>query len=162
MEAVTFGRWRLMVDPDATRLAYARLDQRWPRSAGCDCSGCLNFRAQLDGVYPAAVRALFTRVGVQPGDEIELAEYGPLDSERHKYAGWFHIVGKVESGRDVHHDDIPGQPTGFDVEQVADHFWLGFSEWTALVQMPFKGVPLLQFDFAADVPWILNEPPHYS
>lgn len=116
----------------------------------------------MDSVYPAAVRALFTRVGVQPGDEIEIAGYGPLESKRHTYAGWFHIVGKIESGRDVRHEDIPGQPIGFDVEQVEDHFWLGFSEWTSLVQEPFKSLPLLQLEFAADLPWILNEPPHYS
>ncbi len=73
------------------------------------------------------------------------------------YAGWFHFVGSNLIGRDstVKLTETSGT---MDLENVTPGFWLGLTADLALVPSSMKDCPLLQLEFEAHVPWVLDEP----
>jgi hypothetical protein len=46
---------------------------------------------------------------------------------------------------------------GVNLEETSELFSLGFTSRLALVREPFVGLPLIQLEFAAKVPWVLAE-----
>jgi hypothetical protein len=155
MNTIRFGRWELSCDPESTRKAYAALSQGSPEKCGCE--PCLNFAAARDQIYAPDVRALFANLGISSNREAEIYYMARLESGRHLYGGWFHFVGTIVSGADAAKQvgERTWQP---DLERTTDDFSLGFSSRVALVRKPFAGLPLVQLEFTARVPWVLMSP----
>jgi hypothetical protein len=148
---VEFGRWRLRCDPEATRRAYAGVPVGAPES--CGCTPCRNFAAAREWAYPAEALALFESLGISPDREAEVYHLARVSPGWHKYGGVLHLVGAMEAGEDALRPD-----GAVDLEAVDGRFSLGFTAQAALVPPSFEGLPLVQLEFLADVPWVLAEP----
>ena len=140
-------------DHDATRAAYAAIPVGGPEE--CGCIHCLNFATQRSKVYPAIVLGLFEKLGIQSNREAEIYHMARLETGKHFYGGWFHFVGSILSGADAAKQiaENSWQP---DLESQSEFFSLGFSARADLVRDPFKGLPLVQFEFTAKIPWVID------
>jgi hypothetical protein len=155
MEAIRYGRWELSCDPERTRNAYAATTVGGPEECGCE--PCRNFAAARGQIYGSDILDLIKKLGISPDREVEIYHLGRLESGRHHYGGWFHLVGSIVSGADAAKQvaENTWQP---DLEKATAHFSLGFSFRIELVQVPFRDLPLVQLEFITEVPWILNVP----
>ena len=155
MEAIRFGRWELVADPEATREAYINVPKGGPEE--CPCEPCKNFIAARKRIYPAEVLALFDKLGISFSREAEVYHMAPLQSGKHLYGGWFHLVGSILSGADAAKPIAENlwQPA---LEKVNDDFSLGFSSRIELLRKPFEGKPIVQVEFTANVPWVISSP----
>jgi len=153
MKSLEYGRWVISSDVDATKMAYQGLASGSPEVCGCE--PCLNFAAQRNEIYPPATLALFESLGIQSNREAEIYHMGRVESGRHLYGGWFHLVGSIISGSDAAKQGSENiwQP---DLEGQSENFSLGFTSLAHLVREPFKGLNLLQLEFTAHIPWILE------
>ncbi len=151
MERLEFGRSILSYDSEATRRAYGAVTSGAPEE--CGCTDCRNFAAARGSIYTAEVLDILDRLGVDHRKEAEIYYGGPIGGGRHVYGGWFHFVGSVESGEDAW---APGGMLR--VEHCDDSFEIGFSRSLALVPDAFRGGPLVQLEFQAKVPWVLDLP----
>ena len=106
-------------------------------------------------IYPANVRDLFEKLGIDLNREVEIYHMARLSSGKHLYGGWFHFVGSILSGSDAAKQVAENlwQP---DLEGTDENFSLGFSTRLALVREPFAGLPLVQLEFTAKAPWVLT------
>ena len=152
MESIHFGRWQLSCDPESTRKAYAAVRSGGPEECGCE--PCLNFVAARDQIYGPDVLALLEKLGVSPNREVEIYHMARLESGRHLYGGWFHLVGSIVSGADAA-EKISENTWRPNLEESSEYFSLGFSSRLELVREPFAGLPLVQLEFTAKVPWVL-------
>jgi hypothetical protein len=161
LRAVDVGPWRLEVDREATRRAYAARPDRWPLSADCACGDCRNFRAQLATVYPQPALDVFEHLGLTPGREIEIYLTAPLPSGRRKYMGWFHVIGRLVDGPDSHRWAPDRRSACIVHERLDDDFALGVTAWSGLVQPSFEAeqASIVQVEFEVDLPWVLDEAP---
>jgi len=152
MESIHFGRWQLSCDPESTRKAYSAVSMGGPEECGCE--PCLNFAAARDQIYVPELVALLEKLGISANREIEIYHMARLESGRHIYGGWFHFVGSIISGADAAKKVAENvwQP---DLEETSEYFSLGFSSRVALVRDSFKGLPLVELEFTAKVPWVL-------
>jgi hypothetical protein len=147
MEPLELGRWRLRYDPDATRRAYWAVDKGDPET--CGCSYCRNWAAARTGVYPAEFLDLVERLGIRPDREANISHLTRLDSGIHLYSGWFHFVGQI---------DAPIERSAeweFAIE--FPRFSFAFSASRDLAHAAMDGLPLVQLEFNAEAPWVLDE-----
>jgi hypothetical protein len=135
------------------RNAYAAIAVGGPE--GCGCTHCLNFAAQRSEIYPPAGFELLDRLGIPLNREAEIYHMARLESGMHFYGGWFHFVGSILSGADAA-KQIGQNLWQPDLQAQSELFSLGFSVRTEHVREPFKGLPLIQFEFTANVPWVIN------
>lgn len=154
-ERIDFGPWTLLARPEQTRAAFARMGRGGAEE--CTCLPCRNFAAARERIYPPAVRELFARLGVDYRKEAEAVHHGRLDDGRHLYGGWLHCVGTLVSGPDVRVPTGPGTST-FSFEPFGEAFGMGISRNAVLVEPELRGLPLLQLEIEAKVPWLLPEP----
>jgi hypothetical protein len=152
MERIIVGRWHVCCDREATRRSYEAVDTGSPER--CGCCHCRNFVAARGVVYTHEVLDLLDRLGIDECKEAEICEYTRLESGRHLYGGFFHFVGSMEQGADAIRLD-----GGVDFEPLAEHFAVGFTCQVSLVPPAFAGLPLVQLEFSAQVPWILEDHP---
>jgi hypothetical protein len=153
VDSIRFGRWELSCDPELTRNAYAAVKIGGPEECGCD--PCLNFAAARHQIYKPDVLALFQKLGISHDREVEIYRMACLGPGRHLYGGWFHFVGSIVSGADAA-KQIAENTWQSDLEKTSDSFNLGFRSQTELVRPPFKNLPLVQLEFTAEAPWILD------
>src|SRR5215470_13441143 len=91
------ARWEIEHEPTLTADCYARYVE-----AKCECISCRNFRAVgPERVFPEPFRDLAQKLGIDVSKPIELAHYGEPGSPS-LTGGWFHLVGRVLSGRDYY------------------------------------------------------------
>ena len=147
MDRVKFRRWELCTDREATQEAYRRIHQGGPET--CDCAYCRNFVAARERVYPKKVLELFDALGIPFNKEVEVYELGRLGSGFRLYGGWFHCFGQVEVA------DTP--VSDFDLQDGMAPFELSFHARPSLVPDCFQGSPLIQVEFHAQAPWVLEE-----
>ena len=153
MEIVSFGRWQVNCDREATRHAYERVAVGGPET--CGCCHCRNFAAARAQIYPAPALALFERLGIDPRREVEVYQMHRFEDGLHYYGGWFHFVGSIIAG-----EDAVDASARVKLEQINERFSMAFSARTNLVGDAFKGLPLVELGFNAHVPWVLLEPEH--
>jgi hypothetical protein len=146
------GRWHVCWDPAATRQAYEAVFTGSPEE--CGCCYCRNFAAARGLAYPPEALSLFDRLGIDPRKEAEIWECCRLDSGLRCYGGFFHFVGSIEVGADAM------RPGGaLELEPLTKHFSWGLTSNVSLVRPPFAGLPLVQLEFSAQVPWVLEDHP---
>lgn len=155
MNDLTFARWVLRHDPDATRHAYRQVTQGGAEQ--CGCAYCLNFAAQRERVYPHSVLELFKTLGIDAAREVEVYESGPAASGQALYRGWFHFVGEIVSER-PEGKEVAEKGWVPDLERIDDSFEIGLSNETDLVPKPFEGLPIVQLNFAVSLGWVLDTP----
>jgi hypothetical protein len=148
----TVARWLIEHDPDATRRCFALL----PVGTGCGCNQCRNFEAAAGRTFPADFIALADALGVDPSKPADLCHWCREPSGLYLTGGWFHLVGSIVAGEDLIHE-VHG--TGrFQFEELVPGLEFGFTTRLALVPPVFAGLPVLQLEFQARVPWVLTDP----
>jgi hypothetical protein len=146
-------KWQVEVDLPATKAAQQSRQAGGPES--CGCLACRNFIAARNVVYPAAFVQLLEILGIPENRESEIYHCGEVQPGLHFYGGWFHLIGRNASGPDVR----TGGPLGgsLDLETVSPDFSIGFTEKIALLPPTFPKTGIVQLDFSARVPWVLDE-----
>jgi len=174
MVLIRFRKWELESDPQSTRDAYAIVSGG---AESCSANDCQNFAAARLHAYPPEALDLFQRLGIDFRKEAETfhnmrvslamvkiwREQGRPAPDSlvglHHHGGWFHFVGRVVKGPDCFTPIEGGGGWSVQLEPLTDSFSLGFSgTHAALVRRPFKGKPIVQVEFEAMVPWILEKP----
>jgi hypothetical protein len=153
LKSLEYGCWKLSSDATATRTAYAKLTAGSPEECGCEL--CRNFAAQRNTIYSPAARALFEALGIRSCREAEIYHMGRVEFGRHLYGGWFHFVGFVVFRADAA-KQVSENVWRPDLESESENFGLGFTSRVHLVREPFKGSPLVQLEFNAHIPSILE------
>ena len=78
-----------------------------------------------------------------------------LESGKPLYGGWFHLVGSIFFGADAA-KQVSENTCRPDLEGESENFSLGFTSRAHLVRESFKGLQLVQLEFTAQIPWILE------
>ena len=156
MNTVKFARWELESDPLMTRDIFGRLLTGAPEA--CGCAPCRNFAASRNQAYPADVTRLFELLGIAMDREAEVYHTHRIAPGKHHYGGWFHFVGTIVRGSDAAKQIGTTSAWSFDLEEVSPAFKMGFTRRIGLLKAPFKGHPIVQLEFQAEVPWLLSEP----
>ncbi len=155
LETIRFRKWEVSADPGATREAYAAIDIGWPEF--CGCVHCRNFAQARPTVYPADALDVMTKLGITPALEQEIVPIEPIGGEAYFYTGSFAFVGRLTSGPDFWKPK-PGGGLMNDreaTEFLTDKFRMGFTTHLTRTAKPFRGKPVLQLEFAVDVPWVI-------
>jgi len=114
----------------------------------CSCAYCENFAAQRTKVYPHEFLRLLNQLGADPLKELEAFDYdfGPDNSQRHLYGGWFVFCGELAEGeawRPKHEPD-------------------SFTYWFT-TSFPNSGLPkhvkLCAIEFCTEIPWVIAKLP---
>ena len=151
------ARWQIEYDPDATRACYAQVAQG--SQVTCSCDDCRNFAAALGQAFPLAARGVFDRLAIDQNKPAEVYTTGRVESGLHQYGGWFHFVGRIDSGADAWRQvDKEGKSFTGELEPFADPFDIGFTSRVALLPEPFQGKPVVKLEFQTQIPWVLAEP----
>jgi hypothetical protein len=153
MKVVRFRRWTISVDAEATRLAQS------PQGGAqtCGCSFCRNFVTVRERIFPEEVLQLFGELGLDHRRDVEAVHYGRLPTGLHSYGTWFHLVGRIDDGKDAAVPLVGGNGFTFDLEPVGDGFSLGFTSKVDLVSEAFAGGPVAQIDIMAEAPWVIPD-----
>lgn len=162
----------VITSPDVNREYYKKhTDDMY-----CDCSGCRNYRAYLPKL-PQIVAGFFKAFGIddmqQAADIIALCT---LENGFVHYTGFYHITGRLENAA-AHTWETPcyttikkddgsysllktGSRKFFEkrtpVKELSKGFEISISENASLVSDDMPR-PVLQIDFTADIPWVLEE-----
>lgn len=149
---IVIARWRLSCAFDATIEAYRGMGA-WQ----CDCTPCLNF-TRLGGTMCApALRETFLQLGIDHAKPAEMYHSHRLESGRHHYSGWFHVVGSILEGADCWaQTDLKGRSFVQSLERIEEHVSIGFSSRIALPAKSFSGHQLIQLHVGLELPWALD------
>jgi hypothetical protein len=150
---VQFYRWSLRVRPEVTR---AMLADDFFGAERCSCDGCRNFVAARELVYPAEFRERLALLGIDRRRETEVYGFPPVDGLA-EYGGWFNFAGTIESGDDALRTGEGGSYT-FELEAINDRFGIAVTTHTAIIRPEAWGHPVLQLEFRARVPWVIEPP----
>ena len=146
---------RIECDPQTPRQAYAQRATGSPEE--CACLHCRNFAAARYQTYPEQALDLFAKLGINANREAEIYHNGQLASGLHSYGGWFHFVGKFLPETSDQQDENEGKQA-FEFVSLSEHFQIAVTSHVVLVPSAFKGLPLVQLEFLAEVPWVIGEP----
>jgi len=174
MEVIRFRKWELESDTESTRRAYSAVTGG---AESCSEEVCQNFAQARREAYPPEALALFKALGIDFRKEAETFHNMRVSRDMvqvwraagrpttdslvglHHHAGWFHFVGRVLDGPDCFTPLKRGKGWSVELEAITDRFSLGFSGTHAvLVRDPFKRKPVVQAEFEAMVPWVLQAP----
>jgi hypothetical protein len=153
MTTAEFRRWRIEYDFEATRKAYAQVQQGCPDQ--CGCNTCKNFAAAHGYAYPPEVRAFFEQLGIDINKEPEVYHNARLENGLHLYGGWFHFTGAILKGSDAM-KQIAENSWQLDPEQVTDEFAIALTRRTALVPASFGEQQVVQIEFETNIPWVID------
>lgn len=143
-----FGDFLADIDVDATRAFY----QRHVLENDCQCTGCVNFRKYADVCDPR-IREAFEAFGVPMKCVLEIIpEYEEKRVAKQNggnlYHGFFPVVGNIIG--DFRQEDIIASQ-----RKITDSFRFFLDD---AVHLNFENFPrpVLQIDFSAYVPWLLE------
>lgn len=149
------GRWQIEFDPAATANCYRNIVASWY----CECSPCRNFLALGNRAFSSEALSLFEKLGVDVRKPAEVYHNAREQNGLHNYGGWFHFVGRIESGVDALRQvgDTPCSGV-FELESLSESFQFGFSNCLGLVPKEFTGKAIVQLEFITRVHWAIAEP----
>lgn len=139
-----FGQYKIDVDIKRTREFYERAE---PVSKGCSCDGCLNFEKAV-GRLPLAVTTFFTNLGIDLRKVCECYVNCTNDDETVLYGVFLHICGTLLHGDSAWEEDA--------TFCVSPDFYISFQEALSLLEEDFP-LPVIQLDFSANIPWVLDK-----
>lgn len=141
-EDMRFGQWEYECDVEATKAAYARTPSGGADE--CRCTGCENYRRVRDDVFDPRARELLAALGIDYRKESEAYHLTRVRDRVHRYGGWFHFVGTLTATGDFPH--VPMTPS-LSMSMTTAH---------APALSELKGKPLVQVEFDALVPWVID------
>ena len=153
-----FGEYKIDVDVEKTRQFY---DRAKTVSEGCQCDGCLNFERAVDKL-PQNIRDFFSALGVDMKKICECYVYCAKDENTLYYGGFCHICGTLLSGKSA------WKPTSDSTAcwdekatyPLSPNFGVSFSDRIDMPEPDFP-LPVIQLDFDADIPWVLEKKNSY-
>lgn len=149
-----FGRWQIAFDRDETIRRYSLL----PVGSGCSCTECKNFHLVGVDAYPKDFRDIADALGIDLCKPAELCHYGAPATPMRLTGGWFHVAGRITSGREPWKSKGPTSSVKIaDFEKLQSGAEFGLSSDAQLVAEAFKGSPLTQVEFLVNVPWLLDD-----
>ena len=145
MEPIKIGRWSFGVDRGKTEDAYSRIGVGGPER--CGCLHCKNYVHAREYAYPKEARQIFEKLGIAYSKEAEIYHMVKQKNGLQLYGGFFHFIGEslVEA---------EGQER---YETLTDNFQYFISAKSDLLEDPFKGQQILQFEFVNQTPWVIEE-----
>jgi hypothetical protein len=143
LQELEVGPYRLSVDIDRTREAYATIQTGGPEECGCD--PCKNIVANRATIYPPALITLLAKLGVDPKKEAEVYHTCRLRPGVHSYGGWFHVIGEVVQDAD-------------ELVALAPGVRVWFKNGAAVAQDAFKTQPVMRVEMELEIPWKIDLP----
>ena len=146
------GKYKLDIDIEKTRHFY---EKAAAVSETCSCDGCQNFGKAVD-TLPDMVREFFSNLGIDLRKMCECYVLGVNENGTLLYGGFSHICGKLlkgECSRQQADNDGP-------VFYITPDFSVSFREETDLLEPDFPA-PVIQLEFSADIPWVLDKDNSY-
>jgi hypothetical protein len=160
-ESIQLGRWQVRPDVPRTREAHAMLTRGG--AAECSCTACANFEVVKAQFLAGPLGILLDRLGISPPFEVEVFEMGRAKSGLHHYGGWYHFVGSLESGADAWRtvavrtiEEATSVAKVGEFERLSETLSFGLSPNAHEVRAPFAGLPLVQLEFDAELPWVIE------
>ncbi len=150
----TFGNYTVDIDIKKTRQIYKRLPLI---TQGCDCDGCKNFENAVD-VLPKAVHTFFDTLGVDLKKIVECYVNCKNDDGTLLYGGFCHVCGTLIQGKSAW-VNISETHSYYNYDlayRLNDNFCISFQEECLMVEEQFEA-PLLQIEFEANIPWVLDK-----
>ena len=149
-----FGQYKIDVHIKRTREFYERAE---PVSKGCSCDGCLNFEKAV-GRLPLAVTTFFTNLGIDLRKVCECYVNCTNDDETVLYGGFLHICGTLLHG-DSAWKEVDEGVSHWEEDAAfcgSPYFHISFQETLSLLEEDFP-LPVIQLDFTANIPWVLDK-----
>lgn len=149
-----FGQYKVSIDIEKTKKFYENADTV---SKSCSCDGCLNFEKAV-GCLPHSVHKFFADIGVDMRKACECYVNHVNDDGTLFYGGFYHLCGTLSEGRSAW-KNLCDKTAYWDTEAafpISPDFHVSFHKDIVLLE---KGVPLpvIQLDFSADIPWVLEK-----
>ena len=150
----TFGKFTVNIDVEKTKQIYKKLPLI---SQGCNCDGCQNFEKAVD-LLSQEVRSFFDNCGIDLKRIVECYVNCKNDDGSLLYGGFCHLCGTLVQGESAW---VKISEThsyyNFDLAyHLDDSFCVSFQEECHLVEEQFEA-PMLQIEFVANIPWVLNK-----
>ena len=151
----TFGNYVIDADTEKTRGIYRTLPLI---SQSCSCDGCRNFEQAVD-VLPEPVLAFFRTLGIDPKKMTECYVNCQNADGTLFYGGFCHLCGTLIQGESAwgKTSEASSRCDADLMYHIDDHFCVSFGEACDLVEVQFEA-PVLQIEFQADIPWVLDKP----
>ena len=147
MKALTYESWIIEYDDMFTQQILKNVVSG-PQS--CGCGNCKNFILARDKVYPDDLKKLLEQLGIDYQKETEICHFNRIKAGQHFYGGWFHFVGEIKETFEYKVINIGGR-----VPDIENFAW-SFSERHDLVPKEFGQAPVVQLDWLAVVPWLME------
>ena len=150
----TFGNYTVDIDVEKTKQTYKKLPLL---SQGCNCDGCLNFEKAAD-VLPETVRAFFHNLGIDLKRIVECYVNCKTMDGNLFYGGFCHVCGTLIEGKSAW-VNISDTHTYYDPNiayRLNDNFSISFQEECLMIEEQFEA-PILQIEFEANIPWVLDK-----
>jgi len=146
LKQIRIANWLLEVDIDKTREFYNK------GINVCSCLDCNNF-VEACKHLDTSVANLFNELGINPAMPAHLSEFPTEETMTRLYIGNYHLVGKVLEGE-------LSTLSNWNETNTTEikNFIFGFSDDLEFVPGDFPN-PVLQLDFEADIPWVIDEKP---
>lgn len=140
--------WVLMLDREATRAIYSRIESGG--AAECGCAYCLNFLAVRDRHVPPALTAVLRKLEIDPQKDLEVVEYAPDQARTRLYSATYYVVGQL----------LDGERSLRDPQEIAPGFSIGLESGAAMYLIDeWRGVPIVTVEWFGRLPWVLDERP---
>ena len=150
----TFGNYTVDIDVKKTRQIYKRLPLI---TQGCNCDGCQNFEKAVD-VLPKAVRVFFDDLGIDLKRIVECYVNSKNEDNTLLYGGFCHVCGTLVQGENAW-VNISEKHSYYNSDlayHLDDNFCVSFQDECLMVEDQFEA-PILQIEFEASIPWVLNK-----
>lgn len=148
-----FGEYKIDVDVEKTRKFYSGAELI---SKGCQCDGCLNFERAVDRL-PQKTRDFFSSLGVDMKRICECWVYCAKDKNTLSYGGLCHICGTLLGGESAWKMKNSSMAYWDDeaTYSLSSDFAVSFDDRIDMLEEDFP-LPVIQLDFTADIPWVLE------
>lgn len=153
-----FGQYKVDVDVKRTSSFYNTASHV---SNGCSCDGCQNFEKAVD-VLPQVIIDLFSELGIDMKKVCECYVNRKSEDGTLFYGGFYHLCGTLVAGQSawISTDAATSHFDEDDTFSVTSEFHISFEEDVDLLEKDFP-TPVLQLEFLANIPWVLDKPNTY-
>ena len=146
MKQIRLMNWIINADVNMTKDFYSKDIEL------CNCLYCENYMEACNHV-DSSVMEIFAMLGINPSKPSHLSEFGEMQDGLRLYHGSYHIIGKLIEGKYCTDSDWNNANTA-----GIKNFTFGFNKDLTFVHDDFPH-PVLQLEFEARIPWVLNEKP---
>ncbi|AJD89590.1 hypothetical protein JMA_02730 [Jeotgalibacillus malaysiensis] len=146
MNEIQLKNWSIALDLAQTKTFY-RKQTHW-----CSCLDCENYR-EATKYIDSSIAKIFTALGIDLSKPSHLSEFGEMEDGTHLYMGCYHLTGQLTAGPHCSDEDWHDGNT-----VKVQNFTFGFSTEVTFAHEDLSE-PVLQLNFEAQVPWVLEEKP---